>query len=156
MSGDLERLSSFYLDRGYVDFAVDSTQVSMSPDKRKMYVVANIKEGEVFTVTDIKLSGDLILKDEDLRKLLSIKSNEIFSRRKVEQSSDAISSALANIGYAFAEVNPIPEINREKREVALNFQVNPGKRVYVQHITSRRSRSRPRACLARKIRSMSM
>ena len=84
MSGDLERLSSFYLDRGYVDFAVDSTQVSMSPDKRKMYVVANIKEGEVFTVTDIKLSGDLILKDEDLRKLLSIKSNEIFSRRKVE------------------------------------------------------------------------
>jgi len=135
MSGDLERLSSFYLDRGYVDFAVDSTQVSMSPDKRKMYVVANIKEGEVYTVTDIKLTGDLILKDEDLRKLLSIKSGEIFSRRKVEQSADAISAALANIGYAFAEVNPAPEIDREKREVGLNFQINPGKRVYVQRIT---------------------
>jgi outer membrane protein insertion porin family len=134
MSGDLERLSSFYLDRGYVDFAVDSTQVSMSPDKRKMYVVANIKEGEVYTVTDIKLTGDLILKDEDLRKQLSIKSGEIFSRRKVEQSADAITSALSNIGYAFAEVNPVPEINREKREVGLNFQISPGKRVYVHRI----------------------
>ncbi len=135
MSGDLERLSSFYLDRGYVDFAVDSTQVSMSPDKRKMYVVANIKEGEVYTVTDIKLTGDLILKDEDLRKQLAIKAGEIFSRRKVEQSSDAITSVLSNIGYAFAEVNPVPEINRDKREVGLNFQVNPGKRVYVRRIT---------------------
>lgn len=135
MSGDLERLSSFYLDRGYVDFTIDSTQVSMSPDKRKMYVVANIKEGEVYTVTDIKLTGDMILKDEDLRSLLSIKSGEIFSRRKVEQSSDAISGALANIGYAFAEVNPIPEINQEKREVGLNFQIVPGKRVYVERIT---------------------
>ncbi len=134
MSGDLERLSSFYLDRGYVDFAVDSTQVSMSPDKRKMYVVANIKEGEVYTVTDIKLTGDLILKDEDLRKQLSIKTGEIFSRRKVEQSSDAITSMLSNIGYAFAEVNPVPDINRDKREVGLNFQVNPGKRVYVRRI----------------------
>ena len=135
MSGDLERLSSFYLDRGYVDFSVDSTQVSMSPDKRKMYVVANIKEGEVYSVTDIKLTGDLILKDEDLRKLLQIKSGEIFSRRKVEQSADAITSALSNIGYAFAEVNPIPEIDREKREVSLNFQVVPGQRVYVRRIT---------------------
>ena len=135
MSGDLERLSSFYLDRGYVDFTVDSTQVSMSPDKRKMYVVANIKEGDVYTVTDIKLTGDLILTDEDLRRQLSIEPGEIFSRRLVEQSADAITSVLSNIGYAFAEVNPIPEINRETREVGLNFQINPGKRVYVRRIT---------------------
>jgi len=134
MSGDLERLSSFYLDRGYVDFAVDSTQVSMSPDKRRMYVVANISEGEVYTVTGIKLTGDLILKDEDLRKQLSIHSGEIFSRQKVEQSADAITSVLANIGYAFAQVNPVPEIDREKREVGLNFQILPGKRVYVRRI----------------------
>ncbi len=134
MSGDLERLSSFYLDRGYVDFAVDSTQVAMSPDKRKMYVVANITEGEVYTVTDIKLTGDLILKDEDLRKQLSIGSGEIFSRRKVEQSADAITAVLANIGYAFAQVNPLPEVNREKREVGLNFQIVPGQRVYVRRI----------------------
>jgi len=135
LSGDLERLSSFYLDRGYVDFGVDSTQVSMSPDKRRMYVVANISEGDIYTVTDIKLTGDLILKDEDLRKQLSIAAGEIFSRRKVEQSADAITAVLANIGYAFAQVNPLPEIDREKREVGLNFQIIPGQRVYVRRIT---------------------
>lgn len=101
-----------------------------------MYVVeVNIEEGEVYTVSDIKLTGDLILTDEDLRKQLSIKAGETFSRRKVEQSSDAITSVLSNIGYAFAEVNPIPEIDREKREVSLNFQVVPGQRVYVRRIS---------------------
>ncbi|SFN48677.1 outer membrane protein assembly factor BamA [Dokdonella immobilis] len=154
MSGDLERLSSFYLDRGYVDFSVDSTQVSMSPDKRKMYVVANIKEGEVYSVTDIKLTGDLILKDEDLRKLLQIKSGEIFSRRQVEQSADAITSALSNIGYAFAEVNPIPEINRETREVALNFQVVPGQRVYVRRITFKGNQHTEDQVLRREMRQL--
>ena len=134
MSGDLERLASFYLDRGYVDFGVQSTQVSMSPDKRKMYVVANVEEGDIFTVTDIKFTGDLILNEEDLRKQLSIHSGELFSRRKVEQSSDAISAVLSNIGYAFAEVTPIPQIDRDKREVGINFQVLPGKRVYVRRI----------------------
>ncbi|MBX3692914.1 outer membrane protein assembly factor BamA [Dokdonella sp.] len=135
MSGDLERLSSFYLDRGYVDFAIDSTQVSISPDKRRMYVTANIVEGEVYTVNDIKLTGDLILKDADLRKQLSIHPGEMFSRKKVEQSADAITAVLSNIGYAFAQVNPVPEIDRDKREVALNFQVLPGKRVYVRRVT---------------------
>ncbi len=154
MSGDLERLSSFYLDRGYVDFALDSTQVSMSPDKRKMYVVANIKEGEVYTVTDIKLTGDLILKDEDLRKQLTIKSGEIFSRRLVEQSSDAITSALSNIGYAFAEVNPVPEIDREKRQVSLNFQINPGKRVYVHKITFKGNQHTEDQVLRREMRQL--
>jgi outer membrane protein insertion porin family len=135
LSGDLEKLTSFYMDRGYVDFNVDSTQVSISPDKRKMYVTAAIKEGEVYTVSDIKLTGALILNEDDLRKLLQIHTGELFSRKQVEQSSDAISSVLSNIGYAFAEVNPIPTIDREKREVALNFFVNPGKRVYVRNIT---------------------
>ncbi|MEO8459474.1 MAG: outer membrane protein assembly factor BamA [Dokdonella sp.] len=135
LSGDLEKLSSYYLDRGYVDFNVDSTQVEISPDKRKMYVIANIKEGDIYKVTDIKLTGDLILKEEDLRKLITIKSGELFSRRKVEQSSDAISAVLANIGYAFAEVSPIPDIHKDQKEVGLNFFVNPGKRVYVRHIT---------------------
>ncbi len=134
LSGDLEKLTSYYMDRGYVDFNVDSTEVSISPDKRKMYVTANIKEGEVYTVSDIKLTGALILSEDDLRKLLQIKVGDLFSRKKVEQSSDAISAVLSNIGYAFAEVQPIPTIDREKREVGLNFFVNPGKRVYVRNI----------------------
>jgi outer membrane protein insertion porin family len=134
LSGDLEKLTSYYMDRGYVDFNVDSTQVSISPDKRKMYVTAAIKEGEVYKVSDIKLTGALILNEDDLRKLLRINVGELFSRKQVEQSSDAISAVLSNIGYAFAEVQPIPTIDREKREVALNFFVNPGKRVYVRSI----------------------
>jgi outer membrane protein insertion porin family len=134
LSGDLEKLTSYYMDRGYVDFNVDSTQVSISPDKRKMYVTAAIREGEVYKVSDIKLTGALILKEEDLRKLIQIKPGDLFSREKVEKSSDAISATLSNIGYAFAEVQPIPTIDREKREVGLNFFVNPGKRVYVRNI----------------------
>jgi outer membrane protein insertion porin family len=134
LSGDLEKLTSYYMDRGYVDFNVDSTQVSISPDKRKMYVTAAIKEGEVYKVSDIKLTGSLILNEEDMRKLLQIKPGDLFSRKKVEQSSDAMSAVLANIGYAFAEVQPIPTIDREKREVGINFFINPGKRVYVRNI----------------------
>ena len=135
LSGDLEKLTSYYMDRGYVDFNVDSTEVSISPDKRKMYVTANIKEGEIYTVSDIKLTGAIVLKEEDLRNLLQIKVGELFSRNKVERSSDAIAASLSNIGYAFADVQPIPTIDKEKREVALNFFINPGKRVYVRYIT---------------------
>ena len=134
LSGDLEKLQSFYMDRGYADFSVDSTQVGISPDKRKMYVTANIKEGEIYKITDIKLTGALILKEEDLRKLVQVKPGDVFSRKKIEQSVDAITSTLSNIGYAFAEVQPIPVIDKEKREVGLNFFINPGKRVYVRKV----------------------
>jgi len=135
MSGDLEKLASYYLDRGYVDFNVDSTQVSISPDKRRMYVTANIREGEIYTVNDIKITGNLVLNEEDLRKLLAISVGETFSRRKVEQSSDAMTAVLANIGYAFAEVVPLPDVHKDSREVGLTFLINPGKRVYVRRIT---------------------
>jgi len=134
LSGDLEKLQSYYMDRGYADFDVESTQVSISPDKRKMYVVASIKEGEVYKVSDIKLTGTLVLREEDLRKLIQVKDGEVFSRKKVEQSVDAITAALSNIGYAFADVNPLPAIDKETREVSLNFFINPGKRVYVRRI----------------------
>ncbi len=134
LSGDLEKLQSYYMDRGYADFDVASTQVSISPDKRKMYVVASIKEGEVYKINDIKLTGTLVLREEDLQKLIQIKTGEVFSRKKIEQSVDAITAALSNIGYAFAEVNPLPAIDKETREVGLNFFINPGKRVYVRRI----------------------
>jgi outer membrane protein insertion porin family len=134
LSGDLEKLQSYYMDRGYADFAVDSTQVGISPDKRKMYVTANIKEGEIYNVSDIKLTGALILKEEDVRKLVQLNPGDVFSRKKVEQSVDAITSVLSNIGYAFAEVQPIPTIEKDKRLVSLNFFVNPGKRVYVRNV----------------------
>ena len=154
LSGDLETLSSYYLDRGYVDFNVDSTQVAISPDKRKMFVSANIKEGEIYTVSDIKLTGNLVLEEADLRKLITIKTGEVFSRRKVEQSSDAISAVLANIGYAFAEVNPLPDIAKDKREVGLNFFVNPGKRVYVRNIVFKGNRNTEDEVVRREMRQL--
>ncbi len=154
LSGDLETLSSYYLDRGYVDFNVESTQVAISPDKRKMFVSANIKEGEIYTVSDIKLTGNLVLDEADLQKLITIKTGEVFSRRKVEQSSDAISAVLANIGYAFAEANPLPDIDQDKREVGLNFFVNPGKRVYVRNIVFKGNRNTEDEVVRREMRQL--
>ncbi len=153
-SGDLEKLQSYYMDRGYADFNVDSAQVSISPDKRKMYVVANIKEGELYKVNDIKLTGTLVLKEDDLRKLIQVKNGDVFSRKKVEQSVDAITSALTNIGYAFADVQPIPELNKESREVGLNFFVNPGKRVYVRQIVFKGNQHTEDEVLRREMRQL--
>lgn len=154
LSGDLEVLSSYYLDRGYVDFNVDSTQVSISPDKRKMYVSANISEGEIYNISDIKLTGNLVLEEADLRKQVTIKPGEVFSRRKVEQSADAISSVLSNIGYAFAEVNPLPDIDKEAREVGLNFFVNPGQRVYVRRIVFKGNQTTEDEVIRREMRQL--
>ncbi len=134
LTGDLESLRSFYLDRGYLDFSIESTQVSISPDKEDIYITANIREGEVYTVTDTTLTGDLVLPEDSLRQLIQVEEGETFSRRKVEESTDAISRVLANVGYAFANVNPVPDIDRDNREVSINFFIDPGQRVYVRRI----------------------
>ena len=134
LSGDLEKLTSFYQDRGYVDFNVESTQVAISPDKRDIYITASVREGEVYTISDIKMSGDLILEEEQLRRLIISKPGQNFSRGQLERSAEAMTKVLANIGYAFADVTPIPEVNKEDRTVAVNFFVSPGKRVYVRRI----------------------
>ncbi len=134
LSGDLEKLTSFYQDRGYVDFNVESTQVSISADKKEIFITAGVREGEVYKIADTKLSGDLILEESQLAPLILSKPGETFSRAKLERSADAITAVLANIGYAFAEVTPVPEVNREDRTVSVNFFVAPGKRVYVRRI----------------------
>ena len=134
LSGDLEKLNSYYLDRGYADFNIDSTQVSISPDKRAMYITADISEGNVYKISEIKLSGDLVLNEADMRKLIVAHDGEVFSRQKLEKSAQQMTAVLANIGYAFAQVTPIPTINRDNRTVGINFFVNPGKRVYVRRI----------------------
>lgn len=134
LTGDLEKLNEFYLDRGYVDFSVDSTQVSISPDKKDMYVTAGISEGDIYTLSDVKVTGDTVLSEEQIQKYVLLKSGQIFSRTFLELTSDSIIAALGNIGYAFAEVNPIPDIDREKRTVAINLQVVPGPRVTVRQI----------------------
>lgn len=134
LSGDLEKLGNFYLDRGYIDFNIESTQVAISPDKKDMYITANISEGEVYTVTGVQISGDTILPKEEFEKLLLLKEGDTFSRRKVELTSDAITAVLGNIGFAFARVNPLPDIDRENRKLSINFYVEPGPRVQVRRI----------------------
>ncbi len=135
LSGDLETLRSYYLDRGYIDFAIESTQVSISSDQRDIFITANVREGEVFTVSDVQLTGELILAESTLRHLIRIQPGDTFSRRNLEQSMEGISAILSNIGYAFANVNPIPRVNRDTREVEITFFIEPGKRVYVRRIS---------------------
>jgi len=134
LSGDLEKLSNYYMNRGYADFGIDSTQVAISPDKRAMYVDASVKEGEVYTVSDVKLLGDLILPEETLRKLVFIHKGDTFNRGAIEASTNAIKGILANIGYAFAKVNPIPKLDKDKRTADLTLFIDPGKRVYVRRV----------------------
>ncbi len=134
LSGDLEKLRAFYLDRGYVDFDVESTQVSVSPDRRNVYITANVAEGEVYTVGEVRLTGKYIVDEATLRRLVLFNSGEIFSRKKLEQTSEYIQKLLGNFGYAFANVSPIPKVDREKRIVDITLLVDPGKRVYVRRI----------------------
>jgi outer membrane protein insertion porin family len=134
LSGDLEKLSNYYMNRGYADFGVDSTQVAISPDKRAMYIDASVKEGEVYTVSDVKLLGELILPEDTLRKLVYIHKGDTFNRAAIEASTDSIKAILANIGYAFAKVTPVPKLDKDKRTADLTLFIEPGKRVYVRRV----------------------
>ena len=134
LSGDMEKLNSWYLDRGHIDFSIDSTQVSISPDKRDMYLTASVTEGEVYTISEVKVTGDTVLPQENVERLLIPKQGQIFSRALLELTSDSITSTLGNIGYAFAKVNPVPAVDRDERTVAINMQVMPGPRVNVRRI----------------------
>ena len=134
LSGDLEKLNEYYLDRGYVDFSVDNTQVAISPDKRDMFVTASLTEGEQYTIDDVQVTGDTVLSQEQIQRYVFLRKGQTFSRALLELTSDAITNTLGNIGYAFATVNPIPTIDREKRTVGINLQVVPGPRVTVRQI----------------------
>jgi outer membrane protein insertion porin family len=134
VSGDLEKLSYFYLDRGYVDFNLESTQLAISPSRQDMYVTANISEGEKYTIGDVKVTGDTVLPQETIEKMVLTKTGDTFSRTYVEGTTNSISMVLSNIGYAFAEVTPVPDVDRAKHVVAINYIVKPGPRVTVRRI----------------------
>ena len=135
LSADLESLRSHYLNNGYINFNIESTQVSITPNKKGIYITINISEGELFTVSEVKLTGSLILPEEELSGLISVRQGDIFSRRQLTDSSEALSKRLGNDGYSFANVNSIPEINEEEHTVGVTFFVDPGKRAYVRRIS---------------------
>lgn len=134
LGGDLETLRSFYLDRGFIKFEIKSTQVSISADRKEIYITVVINEGDIFMVSDIQLAGQPTLPVEEVFPLIHMRRGEPFSRKATTQSAERVSRRLADEGYAFANVNTIPEINDEKKEVKVIFFVDPGKRVYVRRV----------------------
>lgn len=134
LAGDLESLRSFYQNRGFLDFSIDSTQVSITPDKKDIYITVNITEGEKYTVSEVKLAGQLLVSEDELKKLIQLKQGDVFARDKLTQSTKAVADRLGNEGYAFANANAVPQIDKEKREVAFTILVDPGRRVYVRRI----------------------
>ena len=135
LSADLESIRSYYLDAGYLEFALDSTQVSITPDKQDIYITINLTEGAKYTISDIKYSGpENILAHEEMRKLASVKPGDTFSRKELTASTSKIGDRLGDFGYAFANVNAVPELDKEKHKVAFTFMVDPGHRVYVRHV----------------------
>jgi len=134
LSGDLETLRSHYLNQGHLEFNIESTQVSITPDKKDIYITININEGERYTVSDYKFAGELPVPEQELRGLVSLKVGDVFSRERLNESTRNIGDRLGNEGYAFANVNAAPEIDKDKRSVDFTFLVDPGRKVYVRRV----------------------
>lgn len=134
LGGDLETLQSYYQDRGYLKFNVASVQVALSPEKKDIFITVNVEEGDKYSLKDRRFSGETILNEEFLFRLLSTKPGDIFSRKEATESANRIEAALSDVGYAFAKVTPLPEVDEEKKQVSLNYVIEPGKRAYVRRI----------------------
>ncbi len=134
LSGDLESIRSYYLDRGYINFNIESALVSVGIDKKTVYITINLHEGQAYEVGEVNISGDLKLLEDELRKLLVIQPKQTFSRRHMTLSSELMSKRLGNDGYTFAEVKGYPQLNPETNKVDVRFFVNPGNRIYVRRV----------------------
>jgi outer membrane protein insertion porin family len=134
LNADLESLKSYYMDRGYADFALVSNQVSIGPEKDDIFITVNVQEGEVYRVSDVKLAGNLIVPESELRRFIAVEPGELFSQRRITQSTEAIRSRLGLDGYAFAKVDAVPKLDAKGRRVALSLVIEPGRRVYVRRI----------------------
>jgi outer membrane protein insertion porin family len=154
LSADLERLRSYYLDRGYINFAIDSTQVAITPDKKAIYLTINITEGDLFVLEKVKLAGNLIVDPDELIPLVQIGPGEIFSRKRATETSKLISDRLGDEGYVFANVNMVPDINNDAKTVDMTFFVDPGKRVYVRRMNVRGNTKTRDAVIRREFRQM--
>ena len=154
LSGDIEKLESFYLDRGYLDFAVTSSQVSVSPNKETVYITLNVHEGEVYTVDEVEIAGDPKLSEERVRRLILLRKGDIFSQQLMTSTSEYMTTLLGNAGYTNANIEGIPEKNQEDHTVKLIFLIDPGKRVYVRRIDFRGNTKTSDDVLRREMRQM--
>jgi len=134
MTGDLERLRSWYFDHGYANFNIDSAQVSITPDKKNIYITISVTEGEQFSVRDVSVAGEMVVPQDVLEESLTLASGEVFSREKMTQSQDRLVRLLGDEGYMFANVSPVPELH-DDNTVSVKYFLEPGKRTYVRRIS---------------------
>jgi outer membrane protein insertion porin family len=134
LQGDLEKLRSFYLDRGHADFQIESAQVSISPEKDEMFITISIQEGDVYRIADARIAGNTRVPAEELQRLLLVRKGQLYSQQQISATQQLIQNRLGFEGYAFAEVDPVPRLDKESKEVTMTFFVDPGQRVYVRHI----------------------
>jgi outer membrane protein insertion porin family len=135
LSGDIESLRSYYMDRGYANMDVESTQVAIAPDKDDIFITLNVKEGEVYRISDVKIAGNLVVPERDLKGLVQVRKGDVFSRKMVTATTELMALRLGQDGYAFAKIDPVLKENTETREIELTFLVDPGNRAYVRNIT---------------------
>ncbi|MDP5003399.1 MAG: outer membrane protein assembly factor BamA, partial [OM182 bacterium] len=135
LSGDLERLESFYLDNGYVEFSIDSTPIAITPDRQEVYITINISEGKQYAIRNVELAGDLVDAEDLLRAALFVRSGQIYSQGLVTGTEEIMVQFLGNLGYAFAEATGVPEVNDDEQTVDVTFFIEPGNRTYVNRIS---------------------
>jgi outer membrane protein insertion porin family len=134
LEGDLEKIRSHYMDRGFADFEITSTQVALAPEKDDLFVTINVFEGETWKTGSVKLSGRFAVPEEILKQYLMVQPGQLYSQRRIAASEDAIRNRLGEAGYAFAEVVAVPSPDPETREIALTFRIEPNMRAYVRRI----------------------
>ena len=154
LTGDLETLETWYLDRGYLKFAVQSTQVSISPDKESVYITINIDEGDVYKISSVELSGELKIPENQVRALIMMREGMIFSQALMTSSSEYITRVLGNRGYTFAEVTGYPEVDEDEKTATVTFVVTPGMRAYVRRVEFRGNTKTSDEVLRREMRQM--
>jgi len=153
LSADIETLRSYYLDRGYINFKVTSTQVSISPDKKSVFISVNIDEGQQFVIGDISIKGELVVGEDSLRKVLMFNSGSVFSRSEVNKATESMKNVLGNSGYMFADIRTIPDPVSENT-VDVSFFVTPGKRTYVRRINIKGNEQTADFVIRRQIQQM--
>jgi len=154
LSGDIEKLRSYYLDRGYANFDVSSTQVTIAPERDDMFVTINVEEGEVYRISDVKIAGNLVVPEEDLRGLVQVRKGDVFSRRMLTATTELMALRLGQDGYAFAKIDPVSQEDKETKEIAVTFLVDPGSRAYVRRINFSGTTSINDDVLRREMRQM--
>jgi outer membrane protein insertion porin family len=154
LSGDIETLTSYYLDRGYADFEVETSQVAIAAEKDDIFITLNVKEGDVYRVSDVKIAGDLVVPEAALMSLVQVRRGDIYSRKYITATTELMALRLGQDGYAFAKIDPVPQENEKTKEISITFLVQPGSRAYVRHINFEGSTGINDDVLRREMRQM--